>query len=215
MDGAARFSQRDSLATILITAINIIAGFLIGVFQQGIPFQEALKTYTILTVGDGLVAIIPSLLVSVAGGIVVTRASSDHSLGTDSASKCFRPRARCDCRRSLLAAGADSRAAQVFFLAAGGGHGVLLAWREQDEGRKPEQVGGRMQPPKPRSPAPEPIEDGAEARRTDARSRLRPGAAGRCQQGGQLLARVNSLRKTWRSNSDSWSLDSHHRQPAL
>jgi len=66
MDGAARFSQRDSMATILIMAINIIAGFLIGVFQQGIPFQEALKTYTILTVGDGLVTILPSLLVSVA-----------------------------------------------------------------------------------------------------------------------------------------------------
>lgn len=83
MDGAARFSQRDSLATILIMAINIIAGFLIGVFQQGIPFQEALKTYTILTVGDGLVSILPSLLVSVAGGIVVTRASSKDSLGVN------------------------------------------------------------------------------------------------------------------------------------
>ena len=71
MDGAARFSQRDSLATILIVAINIIAGFLIGVFQQGMPFQEALQTYTILTVGDGLVSILPSLLVSVAAGIVV------------------------------------------------------------------------------------------------------------------------------------------------
>ena len=83
MDGAARFSQRDSLATILIMAINIIAGFLIGVFQQGIPFDEALKTYTILTVGDGLVAILPSLLVSVAGGIVVTRAASRDSLGVN------------------------------------------------------------------------------------------------------------------------------------
>lgn len=83
MDGAARFSQRDSLATILIMAINIIAGFLIGVFQQGIPFQEALKTYTILTVGDGLVSILPSLLVSVAGGIVVTRAASRDSLGVN------------------------------------------------------------------------------------------------------------------------------------
>ena len=81
MDGAARFSQRDSLATILIMAINIIAGFLIGVFQQGVPFAEALKTYTILTVGDGLVTILPSLLVSVAGGIVVTRAASKESLG--------------------------------------------------------------------------------------------------------------------------------------
>ena len=81
MDGAARFSQRDSLATILVMVINIVAGFLIGVFQQGIPFQEALKTYTILTVGDGLVSILPSLLVSVAGGIVVTRAASKESLG--------------------------------------------------------------------------------------------------------------------------------------
>jgi len=83
MDGAARFSQRDSLATILIMAINIVAGFLIGVFQQGVPFQEALKTYTILTVGDGLVTILPSLLVSVAGGIVVTRAASKESLGVN------------------------------------------------------------------------------------------------------------------------------------
>jgi flagellar biosynthesis protein FlhA len=83
MDGAARFSQRDSLATILILAINIIAGFMIGVFQQGVPLVEALKTYTVLTVGDGLVSILPSLLVSVAGGIVVTRTASKETLGTD------------------------------------------------------------------------------------------------------------------------------------
>lgn len=83
MDGAARFSQRDSIATILILAINIIAGFMIGVFQQGVPFLEALKTYTVLTVGDGLVSILPSLLVSVAGGIVVTRAASKETLGID------------------------------------------------------------------------------------------------------------------------------------
>ncbi len=89
MDGAARFNQRDSLATILITAINIIAGFLIGVFQLDIPFREALKTYTILTVGDGLVTMIPSLLVSVAGGIVVTRASSDNTLGVDVGKQLF------------------------------------------------------------------------------------------------------------------------------
>ncbi len=83
MDGAARFSQRDSVATILILAINIIAGFMVGVFQQGVPFMEALKTYTVLTVGDGLVSILPSLLVSVAGGIVVTRAASKQTLGVD------------------------------------------------------------------------------------------------------------------------------------
>ncbi len=76
MDGAARFNQRDALATILITGINIIAGLLIGTLQQGIELGEALKTYTILTVGDGLVTLIPSLLVSVAGGITLTRANS-------------------------------------------------------------------------------------------------------------------------------------------
>jgi len=83
MDGAARFNQRDAMATILITAINIIAGFLIGVFQLDIPFREALKTYTVLTVGDGLVTMIPSLLVSMAGGMVVTRASSENTLSVD------------------------------------------------------------------------------------------------------------------------------------
>lgn len=81
MDGAARFNQRDAMATILITAINIIAGLLIGTLQQGVALSDALKTYTTLTVGDGLVTMIPSLLVSVAGGMVLTRASSGGALG--------------------------------------------------------------------------------------------------------------------------------------
>ncbi|HZS70776.1 MAG TPA: flagellar biosynthesis protein FlhA [Candidatus Acidoferrum sp.] len=89
MDGAARFSQRDALATILITAINIVAGFLIGVFQLNIPLAQAAKTYTVLTVGDGLVTLIPSLLVSVAGGIVVTRTSSGETVGVDFARQLF------------------------------------------------------------------------------------------------------------------------------
>ena len=81
MDGAARFNQRDALATILITAINIVAGLLIGTLQQGVELAEAARTYTVLTVGDGLVTIIPSLLVSVAGGITLTRANSAGMLG--------------------------------------------------------------------------------------------------------------------------------------
>jgi flagellar biosynthesis protein FlhA len=81
MDGAARFNQRDSLATILITAINIVAGLLIGTLQQGIELGEAARTYTVLTVGDGLVTLIPSLLVSIAGGITLTRANSAGMLG--------------------------------------------------------------------------------------------------------------------------------------
>jgi flagellar biosynthesis protein FlhA len=83
MDGAARFNQRDSMATILITAINIVAGLLIGTLQQGVELGEAARTYTVLTVGDGLVTLIPSLLVSVAGGITLTRANSAEMLGAE------------------------------------------------------------------------------------------------------------------------------------
>ena len=83
MDGAARFNQRDSMATILITSINIVAGLLIGTLQQGVELGEAARTYTVLTVGDGLVTLIPSLLVSVAGGITLTRANSADMLGVE------------------------------------------------------------------------------------------------------------------------------------
>jgi flagellar biosynthesis protein FlhA len=83
MDGASRFTQRDAIASIIITSINIVAGFLIGVFQHGVELQRALTTYTILTIGDGLVTVIPALMISVSGGLIVTRASSDSRLGAD------------------------------------------------------------------------------------------------------------------------------------
>lgn len=121
MDGAARFSQRDAMATILIVAINIIAGFMIGVFQQGMPLVEALKTYTILTVGDGLVSILPSLLVSVAGGIVVTRAASKESLGVNVSKQLFHsPRILYIAGGVLLALGLIPGLPKIAFFALGG-----------------------------------------------------------------------------------------------
>lgn len=83
MDGATRFTQRDAVASILITSINIIAGFLIGVLQNGMDLRRALATYTVLTIGDGLVTVIPALMVSISGGLIVTRASSDERLSND------------------------------------------------------------------------------------------------------------------------------------
>src|SRR3989440_8912101 len=76
MDGAIRFTQRDAMASIIITLINIVGGLFIGVFQGGMPVVSALTTFTILTIGDGLVTAIPSLLISIAGGLVTTRAAS-------------------------------------------------------------------------------------------------------------------------------------------
>ena len=83
MDGASRFTQRDAIASILITAINIVAGFLVGVFQYGMEFKRALTTYTVLTIGDGLVTVIPALMISISGGLIVTRASSESKLGRE------------------------------------------------------------------------------------------------------------------------------------
>ena len=83
MDGAIRFTQRDAVAAILITTINIVAGLLIGVFQHGMDLADAGRTYTILTVGEGLVTAIPALLVSMSGALVTTRAASNSDLGED------------------------------------------------------------------------------------------------------------------------------------
>ncbi len=83
MDGASRFTQRDAMASILITSINIIAGFLIGVLQHGMDLKRALQTYSILTIGDGLVTVVPALMISVSGAMIVTRASSEDRLGQD------------------------------------------------------------------------------------------------------------------------------------
>jgi len=89
MDGASRFTQRDAIASILITGINIVAGFLIGVLQHGMDLSRALETYTVLTIGDGLVTVIPALMISISGGLIVTRASSDERLGTDFGAQIF------------------------------------------------------------------------------------------------------------------------------
>ncbi len=89
MDGASRFTQRDAVASILITGINIVAGFLIGVLQHGMDLGHAIETYTVLTIGDGLVTVIPALMISISGGLIVTRASSNERLGADFAKQLF------------------------------------------------------------------------------------------------------------------------------
>lgn len=83
MDGAIRFTQRDAMASILITLINIIGGIFIGTIQYGMPVVTAMTTFTIMTVGDGLVTAIPSLLISIAGALVTTRSASEEGMGQE------------------------------------------------------------------------------------------------------------------------------------
>jgi flagellar biosynthesis protein FlhA len=94
MDGANKFVRGDAIAGIIITLINIIAGFAIGVFQNGLSFSAAAQNYTLLTVGDGLVSQVPALIISTAAGIVVSRAGSENNLGLEIGSQLLtRPRA--------------------------------------------------------------------------------------------------------------------------
>ncbi len=83
MDGASKFVKGDAIAGIIITIINIVAGFAIGMFTGNLDFMSTLQKYTILTVGDGLVSQIPALLISTGTGIIVTRAASEGNLGSD------------------------------------------------------------------------------------------------------------------------------------
>lgn len=83
MDGASKFVRGDAIAGLIVTAVNILGGFIIGVFQKDMDLAGALQTYMLLTIGDGLVSQIPALILSTSAGIIVTRASSGSSLGED------------------------------------------------------------------------------------------------------------------------------------
>src|SRR4029077_13569518 len=133
MDGASRFTQRDAVASILITAINIIAGFLIGVLQHGMDLRKAIETYTVLTIGDGLVTVIPALMISISGALIVTRASSDGRLGAE-----FKHQILNNSQPLLLAGGVLVALAALPsmpkfpFLLLGGG-AVAFGWRMQNQ----------------------------------------------------------------------------------
>src|ERR1019366_50296 len=101
MDGASKFVKGDAMAAVIITAINLIGGIIVGMAQRHLGFSEATHQYSLLTVGDGLAAQIPALLISVATGIIVTRAASDRDLGSDIAGQILAQR-----KAPLVAAGA-------------------------------------------------------------------------------------------------------------
>jgi flagellar biosynthesis protein FlhA len=94
MDGAGKFVSGDVSATIIITAINIFGGFFIGVLQKGMNWKDAAQTYTLLTIGDGLVSIIPSIIISTSAGLIVSRAAAEAKMGEEFlAQLTFHPRA--------------------------------------------------------------------------------------------------------------------------
>src|SRR5271155_2601152 len=146
MDGASRFTQRDAMASILITSINIVAGFLIGVFQHGMDLQRAISTYTVLTIGDGLVTVIPALMISISGGLIITRTSSDSKLGLDVQKQVFsNPQPLFLASGVLIAMAAFPGLPKIPFLVLGASVGAM-AWRLR-------QKTGATEKTKPPTPA--------------------------------------------------------------
>jgi flagellar biosynthesis protein FlhA len=198
MDGASKFVKGDAMAAVLITAINLIGGIIVGVVQQGMSFQESIQHFSLLSVGDGLAAQIPALLISVATGIIVTRSASKEDLGTDVAKQIGAQR-----KAPLVAGVVICLFALIpglpkipflliggLFLFAGRAIGDMLAEREQAQAKQAEQE-ALPAPQTPRDQALEALSiDPVELSVGFGLVPLVDGGAG-----GSLLARVGAVRR--------------------
>ncbi len=143
MDGASKFVKGDAIAGIVITSINLVGGFLVGVVQKGMPIGEAIDTYSLLTIGDGLTAQIPALLISVSSGLIVTRAAGEADMGTDLLSqfgrqtKALRVGAVC-----VAAMGLVPGLPKIPFLVMGGGLWIAAGRAEATQARLALEPGG-------------------------------------------------------------------------
>jgi len=190
MDGAIRFTQRDALAAVLITGVNIIAGLIIGVLQHDLDLATAARTYTLLTVGEGLVTAIPALLVSMSGGLITTRAASESNLGEDVASQLLaRARPLAVAAAVLLGLAAIPGLPKLAFLVVAailgaGAFAVRQSAKEQEKQPAPASANTVETPETPALVDPLSIEIGyALVGLADDK------------QGGTLLSRLRSIRK--------------------
>lgn len=192
MDGASRFTQRDAVASILITGINIIAGILIGVLQHNMGLAHALETYTVLTIGDGLVTVIPALMISISGGLIVTRASSETGLEADVRRQLFsNPQPLMLAGGVLILMSAFPGLPKIPFLAMGGGISYL-AWRMKHKEAVLEDIA------EPQSAASQPRENMESLLRVDSLAVEVGLGLVRLVEGGQnspLLRRISAIRR--------------------
>jgi flagellar biosynthesis protein FlhA len=199
MDGASKFVRGDAMAGILILFINIVGGLLVGTLQHGLPLAAALKNYTLLTIGDGLVAQVPSLLLSTSVAILVTRMSRSQDMSQQLGKQLFgQPKALAIAAAALGIMGVIPGMPNVVFLSLAAALG-FLAWRLS---RKPEQVSAAAEaaakeaaPQAPAKPAELSWDDLApeDALGLEVGYRLIPLVDAR--QGGELMARIKGVRK--------------------
>ncbi len=190
MDGASKFVRGDAIAGLIITMLNIIGGLIIGVAQHGMPVGEAVRTYTRLTVGDGLVSQIPALIISTTAGLVVTRTATDSHLGQDLTGQIFStPRAIYLASGVLLALGITPGLPLLPFLILGTITGAI-GYAVKNTQKEPEEV--------EEAPVEKPVEEIEDYLRVDPLE-LEIGYGliplVDTEQGGDLLVRITQLRK--------------------
>lgn len=144
MDGASKFIRGDAIASIIIMIVNIIGGILVGVLQKGMPIGDAVETYIILTIGDGLVSQIPALITSTAAGIVVSRAATESNLGQDILQQLFKsPKTLATASGVLLLLGLIPGLPHIPFLIiaiVSGAVAYILSTKEKKQKEAPPQV---------------------------------------------------------------------------
>ena len=197
MDGATKFIRGDVIASLIITGINIIGGLIIGVLQLGLTIGEAAKTYTMLTVGDGLVAQVPALFISTSAGIIITRTVSETNLGSDITRQLFTfPRAIAIAAVLLVAFALVPGMPRIPFLMIAAGAGFVwyqVAGAQAEEKRAEERKLKAREDAAPR--APENVEGllKVDAMEIEIGYGLIPLADPK--QGGDLLERISDIRR--------------------
>jgi flagellar biosynthesis protein FlhA len=199
MDGASKFVRGDAVAGILIMVINIIGGLLIGTMMHDLPMGEATRTYTLLTIGDGLVAQIPGLLLSVAVAIIVTRVTRDQDVGSELGKQLFgQPKALGVAAGVLGIMGVIPGMPNIVFLSIAAICG-FAAWRIVQK-RKAEEAAALVEPEAPPPPPPADVQELSweDVRPIDVIGlevgyRLVP-LVDRTK-GGDLLARIRGIRR--------------------
>lgn len=199
MDGASKFVRGDAIAAIVIMAVNIIGGFLIGVLQKNMSVTDAVTTYTILTVGEGLVAQIPALIISTASGLIVTRAASEANLGEDIVRQVIvNPKALGTAAGILGLLGLIPGLPHIPFLtlAAAAGAAAYYLGRSQEAELAAASAGVPGAPGVPGAEAPRPAETLESLLPVDPVSlEIGYGLIPLVEEGGPLLSRIKAIRK--------------------
>lgn len=200
MDGASKFVKGDAVAGILILFINVIGGFVIGMVQHGLSFADALQIYTLLTIGDGLVAQIPSLLLSVAAALMVTRENTDGDMGAQLVGQMFdNPKSLVIASGILVVMGLVPGMPHLAFLLLGTlcGVGAYVQYKRKQkaalvEAAKPEPKSGEVLPPDQRELGWDDVQP-VDTIGLEVGYRLIPLVDK--AQGGELLSRIKGVRK--------------------